>query len=799
MNADVVVGQDGPLDNASNQGGGSPQANTLSDPYDSIIVGTRLVIVDQFNNRVLIYNSIPTTNNAAADVVIGQSDFVSRLANQGGSASANTLSAPSSVSSDGTSLLIADTNNNRVLVYNTIPTTNNAAADVVIGQSDFVSTQGNQGGSVAANTLSVPLSVEYDGSRVLVSDSFNNRVLIYNSIPASNNASANVVVGQSDLISNSSGTTDSTLNFPNDAYSDGTSLFIADSANNRVLIYNTIPVTNGVAADVVIGQSDFVSGSPNQGGSASASTMSNPRSVVYDGSQLFVADTNNNRVLVHNSVPVANNAAADIVIGQSDFVSGSSNQGGSVSANTLGQPERIDSDGTIVTIADSSNNRVLLYDLTDSSPNTTAEIPTTTATDSSIIDTEITVVDPDGILPENVEVDSSTTAGYDDFQCTAASPTEVDCTIEITSSGDLVIGATDELGNPGTQLIGSYTITDTADPNVTPNVPTTSTTDSRITDTTFTVSDPDGIDPENVVVDPSTTAGYDNFMCIAVSQTEVECTVDITSSGDFIITATDDNGDVTTRTIGTYTITDTTAPNLSVKYEDVTSTSGVVPVEIIAEDPDGVTPSDIATSATAGFDALECTQVSASEVVCTTFIISSGDFDVSVTDGSLETTNAPTVSFTITEVTTPLYRFWSKQNRTHFYTRSLAERDKVIADFTDEEWLYEGEAYDVFEEDAPGLRPVYRFWSKQNKAHFYTASRAERDKLIDTYTDFQWKYEGVAYYVYEDSFSASAPVYRFYSKQNRAHFFTDSLSERDKVIDTFTDFQWKYEGTAWEK
>jgi hypothetical protein len=42
--------------------------------------------------------------------------------------------------------------------------------------------------------------------------------------------------------------------------------------------------------------------------------------------------------------------------------------------------------------------------------------------------------------------------------------------------------------------------------------------------------------------------------------------------------------------------------------------------------------------------------------------------------------------------------------------------------------------------------PVYRFYSKQNRAHFYTTSQAERDKIIDIYSDYQWKYEGVAWY-----------------------------------------------------
>src|SRR5258706_9297716 len=74
----------------------------------------------------------------SASVVIGQPDFTSSSANQGGSANANTLSilntAPD-ITTDGTKLILSDSLNSRVLIYNKMPTSNNASADVVIGQA----------------------------------------------------------------------------------------------------------------------------------------------------------------------------------------------------------------------------------------------------------------------------------------------------------------------------------------------------------------------------------------------------------------------------------------------------------------------------------------------------------------------------------------------------------------------------------------------------------------------------------------------------------------------------------------
>ncbi|UCD55253.1 MAG: hypothetical protein JSV93_00205, partial [Candidatus Omnitrophota bacterium] len=147
-------------------------------------------------------------NNMSADVVIGQADFTSQTGNPAG-VKANSLWRPGIVFTDGKRLFITESDNNRVLIYNSIPTSNNASADVVIGQADFISNTLNQG-SIGANTLYFPSGVCSDGKRLFIADQKNNRVLIYNSIPTSNNASADVVIGQVNFTANSENQTGST-------------------------------------------------------------------------------------------------------------------------------------------------------------------------------------------------------------------------------------------------------------------------------------------------------------------------------------------------------------------------------------------------------------------------------------------------------------------------------------------------------------------------------------------------------------------------------------------------------------
>ena len=94
----------------------------------------------------------------------------------------------------------------------------------------------------------------------------------------------------------------STLDFPRFALSDGRRLYLADGGNDRVLIYNSLPATNGQAADVVLGQvrTDVNNTSDFFGELISASdTLRTPTSLAFDGRNLYVADPFNRRVMVY--------------------------------------------------------------------------------------------------------------------------------------------------------------------------------------------------------------------------------------------------------------------------------------------------------------------------------------------------------------------------------------------------------------------------------------------------------------------------------------------------------------------
>jgi hypothetical protein len=341
--ADFVIGQP---DLQTVQENVATSSLTFANP-SKIAIGnsgstTYMAVADSSNNRVLIWQGLPKSGSTAPVAVLGQPDFTSNRSNNGNAApTAGSLSNPTSVAIANGFLVVADKGNNRVLIWNSIPTGFAAPADVELGQTastsagvvDCTANSGTAGYCFGTNVAAVdqfpsgakaytlamngPTDVWTNGSKLLVVDTNNHRVLAWNSIPFVNNQLAAGLIGASQFgatsLNGGSGT--QALHSPDGVTSDGSTVYVADTVNNRVLEYVAYlsSTPNGPAATYVYGQQDFThitANDPdqnNQIGDQRNNPVTNgitqgtfflPQGVtVTTDNQLFITDTANSRVM----------------------------------------------------------------------------------------------------------------------------------------------------------------------------------------------------------------------------------------------------------------------------------------------------------------------------------------------------------------------------------------------------------------------------------------------------------------------------------------------------------------------
>ena len=368
-------------------------------------------VVDSGNNRILRFpRPFAQSGAPAPDIVIGQPSFATNAGNQGG-ISAATLSFTSGTSSlqalitldlSG-NLWVADAGNNRVLRFNAAvlgsPAASGPAADIVIGQSNFTSNSYNPGPNplTSLTAFTTPTGIAFDtAGRLFVSESISSqrsRILMWTP-PFFTGQAASRILGVD------------TSNPPPPAISEyqlgpssgalfpvGDGIGIADTYYSRVLVFPPVdqwtPNTTYQAAIEVAGQPDFASGTVNQGlPSATANTLNHAAAAVFFNSELYVADSGNNRILVmpQSAMPQGSNAfgPATRVLGQDAMNLNAPNlvegrefnfQNPNTGAPDAGIAVDLTSSTPHLYVADPYNNRILGYnDLRNIQPGAKADL-----------------------------------------------------------------------------------------------------------------------------------------------------------------------------------------------------------------------------------------------------------------------------------------------------------------------------------------------------------------------------------------------------------------------------------------
>ena len=266
----------------------------------------RLYVADTYNNRILAFNDLrKVAAGVKADLVIGQPNGQTALCNYptGDPArpTASSLCGPTGLVVDSAgNLWVADRGNGRVLRFPApFGQAGQPQADLVLGQPSFTNAKF---ADPTSSTMSAPYGVaisQVSGKdqsvKLAVSDQVHNRVLVFQSAANgafTNGQTASIVIGQSDFRGSAAGSGAAALYAPHHIALDSSDrLYVADTANNRVAIYDTLDnqlfPTAGASAVLSLTKA------------TSSSTLNGPAGVYVNPStgEIWVADTYNGRYL----------------------------------------------------------------------------------------------------------------------------------------------------------------------------------------------------------------------------------------------------------------------------------------------------------------------------------------------------------------------------------------------------------------------------------------------------------------------------------------------------------------------
>ncbi len=397
---------------------GAQAASGIAPAYGVAAVGNNLFVADTFNNRVVKYDTpdkwqVECPYNPAVDcgaglqfsptpiAYLGQANSGEAVKPNNGQRepSASTVSGPAGVAAAGSDLWVADSANNRALVFPGVAT----SAARVLGQYDFTMSApdliegrelftfaGLSGGVVSGGA---GIAVDFQTNHLYIADSENHRILGFSDYRQVQPGplKADIVIGQRDLrhsTPNAFGAdantpTASSLFSPEGVVVDSNGdLWVADFGNGRVLRFPQPFNQQGtIAANVVLGKSGFTTKNADQS-DATKSTMRAPHGIAVNSAGVVVSDRFHNRVLVFNRPAggdFVNTQPADSVIGQTDFVS----SGAGSTPTGLSSPRglALDSLGRLY-VADGGNNRVQVFSA--GNPTATLSIPAASPHDVAV-------------------------------------------------------------------------------------------------------------------------------------------------------------------------------------------------------------------------------------------------------------------------------------------------------------------------------------------------------------------------------------------------------------------------------
>ncbi len=345
-----------------NQTGGPVQFNHPSGLAGD---GTKLIVCDRFNNRVLVWNTAPATWNALPDLVLGQNDFYS---NNPGTAK-NNLNWPGNASVSKTGrLAIADTNNDRLLLWSSFPVSSGQPADVSIHLP-----------TISPKNIPMrwawPWGVWTDGTRLAAVATMGGTLLFWNTFPSTDNQPPDYTV------------THASFGTPRNISTDGSTYFFVGDHNAKVngipgtYFWSSYPASSNLPYDFY--RNEWIKGTRLPDGrliaaglksiytwnnmplssdinpdlTASLSYYSNGDGVdvIQAGSKIFICNYNGNNILAFNNPPFGGQENPLFALGAPDYNRNTLDSMGYIQNGAMA------TDGTRLIITSDFNRKIYVF------------------------------------------------------------------------------------------------------------------------------------------------------------------------------------------------------------------------------------------------------------------------------------------------------------------------------------------------------------------------------------------------------------------------------------------------------
>jgi uncharacterized repeat protein (TIGR01451 family) len=256
-----------------------------------------LFVADGNNSRVLVFDVATITNGEDAIHVLGQANFTT-VYDPMTATMQEAIKGPIGMAYDATNkrLFVVENTNNRVVVFDVNTVTDGENPVNVLGQDNFIT--GAAATSQKGMSAPLYATYDATNQRLFVSASGNNRITVYDVATITDGENAINVLGQPDYTTSTAATTQSRMNAPRDmAYDNANNrLFVADGGNNRVLVFDIETLTNGEAAIDVLGQADYSTSTAVTTQSSVSSTRGLLYDAA--NRKLYVTQFSNNRISV---------------------------------------------------------------------------------------------------------------------------------------------------------------------------------------------------------------------------------------------------------------------------------------------------------------------------------------------------------------------------------------------------------------------------------------------------------------------------------------------------------------------